>query len=292
MIESKSFYFDLAFGVGENILLQDFLNNKALLENGYEYLTEYDYYLKDEMVVDSDEPVFEMDIINREDFVKRKLSKNKQLLFDKLRVELYSYKSEDKINYLNSIFDDLYKSLVKLLQSDFKYQEIINEEITTLIEDLKLQYKDDVIKHKLFTKAKYLSNNYNSTFFGLKSNVKRSFLVDLYDVCIDLFLINDEVVSEEEFLEVFTSSNLDGEVQIKFSGANYPVIYFFIAIEEFFEDFSYKKIEQSKCFVTKQNELLTASNISATKSRNKNSSSPLLSKIDFAINELKKKYLS
>lgn len=291
MIKSISFYFDLAFGDGEDILLRDFLNNKELLENGYEFLSEYDYYLKDEMVVDSDEPVFEMDIISREDFIKRKFSKKKQLLFDEIRAELHSYKSEDKTDFLNSTFDDLYKSLIKLLQSDYKLQDILNEEVQSLIQDLKIQYKDELKNHKLFTRVNYLTNQGFGTFFSLKSNIKRGFLIDLYDACVDLFLINDEEISEEGFLEVFTSSNLNGEIQIKFSEANYPIVYFIESIQPFFDEFSFKKIEQSKCFLTKQNELLTASNISATKSRNKNSATPILSKIDLAINELKKRYL-
>jgi hypothetical protein len=291
MLENFNFYFDLAFNSGDQNLFSDFLNNKELLESGFEYLSEYDYYLKDEMIVDTDEPVFDMTIITREDFLKNKFQLNKKLLLEEIKNKLTNLVSEEREALLKTFFNDLYKVSVKVNKSVFEFQELIEQEISALTNDLKLLYKDEVNSHKLFAKLNSISDTNYGTYFGLKSNIKPSFISDLYDICIDLFLINDEEVFEEDFNFVFTSSNLNGEVQIRFVEKNFPIVYFLESIQPFFEDFSFLKMEQSNVFLNKQSKLLTATDLSTTKARNKNTSLPILKKIDLAVLELKAKHL-
>ncbi|WP_445738366.1 hypothetical protein [Mariniflexile sp.] len=65
------FYFNIAFNSELDNVLASFLNNKELLDNGFEYLPEYDYYLKDKVEIDSDNPKFVLTIIDKEKYTNR-----------------------------------------------------------------------------------------------------------------------------------------------------------------------------------------------------------------------------
>lgn len=290
-LKNFQFYFDLVFNGYDNDLLSDFLGNEELLSNGFEYLPEYDYYLKDEMLVDQAEPIFAMTIVNREDFLANKFRLKKQLLLDEIRVISNFSDVDNKKNFFTTILNEFYIVYKKLLETQLIHQEIIIENFRNLLNDLKLLFKDEITNHKLFAKLESLEKSSYGTFFGLKSFLKKSFLNDLYDLCLDLFLIDDEVVSESDFIEVFTALKPSQNIKIKFNEKNYPIVYFLESIQPFFDNFTFTAIEQSKNFYNKQNKLLTATDLSSTKSRNKNTSGQIISKIDSAINLLKSKHL-
>lgn len=291
ILSNFQFYFDLAFSDSGKDLLSDFIGNQQLLSSGFEYLEEYDYYLKDEMVVDDIQPVFVMTIINRDKFLDDKLNSHKKILIDELRIATNLLAPENRGVFLNDFFTEFYNVNKKILSLDFEHQDKVVDNLTQIREDLKLLYKDYLSNHRLFGKMESLGNIDFGTFFGLKPSLKKSFLTDLYDLCIDLFIIDDEKVSESDFIDVFTSSKPNPYLKIIFEEKNYPIVYFLESIQPFFDNLTFTSIEQSQNFYNKQNKLLTASDLSATKSRNKNSSPPIIKKIDTAINTLKSQNL-
>src|SRR5690606_37100982 len=124
----------------------------------------------------------------------------------------------------------------KLLNTEINHQQLIENKIKDLVDDLTLLYKDEIVNHKLFAKMDSLHKVYFGTFFGLKPYIKNVFFVELYDTCIDLFLIDDEEVSEEIFIEVFTCVKPNPEYKIRFIGKNYPIVYFLESIQPFFDN--------------------------------------------------------
>lgn len=291
MLVSFQFYFDLVFNNGHQSLLSDFIGNKELLNKGFEYLKEYDYYLKDEMIVDDVEPVFEITIITKEIFLEEKFQDKKKLFLGELNAELSSFEPDERKTYLTKVFTDLYNIHKKVLNTEINHQQIIENKIKDLIDDLTLLYKDEIISHKLFARINSLEKDSLGTFFGLKPYIKISFLIELYDICIDLFLVDDEEVSEEEFISAFTSNKPDPEYKVRFIEKNYPIVYFLESIQPFFDNLSFTSIEESSNLYNKQFKKLTATDLSTTKSRNKNTSLPIIPKIDNAISVLKSKYL-
>src|SRR5690606_23130010 len=113
------FYQNLLFIDGLKSLRQKFNNNEMLINKGYSFLKEYDYYIKDEMVEDNGTmPSFVTSIIKRDNFCSRLLVLENINVFKDLDSKINSITSEKKkTEFLCSFLDDLKIMLQKVVKS-------------------------------------------------------------------------------------------------------------------------------------------------------------------------------
>ncbi len=275
---------DILFFNGIQDVLNTFLGNAELISNGYDYLKEYDYYLKDEMIIDAENPVFQITIINRDDFFKKYLETNKQDIYDYLEC------NEGDQNFqviLVKVYDDLNTYIKKLEAIETKFNETIKHHLIALVEDFRIKFPIVQI-HKIF---KHLNDSSGFISFFQYKDLKASFFEDLYEVTCKLDLIDDIAVLEETFYDVLTSSKPNPQQKIFFIKKNHLIAYYLKEIEPFFNNLNPVTIEQSKCFFNKQGKQLTSTDLYASLSRNKDKDLDLLKKIKLKLDELKKVHL-
>lgn len=177
-----------------------------------------------------------------------------------------------------------------------KYDEDMNDcnpevrtELISIISDINIKYSHYQLTHKALRKLTHRRDNIFS-FFQIKSELKSSFFEKLYDVTITpLNLIDDIEISEEVFIEVFTSPKPLSKIQ--FIKPNATIAFFLKEIEPFFENFNSTTIEKSSSFLNKQGKVLTSTDLYTALSRNKDKKDNDFIKIQHEINLLKKQYL-
>jgi hypothetical protein len=135
----------------------------------------------------------------------------------------------------------------------------------------------------------YDENKKTSSIFFLKGGIKKSFLEKLYDLMIDLDLIDDVETREEDFIDVFCSAK--PLTKIQFIKPNLHVSFFLKEIEPFFESLNGVTIEKSKCFLNKQGKVITSTDLYTSLSRNKGKDLEYLKKIKSNVDKLKRTYL-
>ncbi|MCF1420847.1 DUF6617 family protein [Mangrovimonas futianensis] len=272
-------YFEIAFNNGLYEIFSSYLNNKELLENGFEYLSQHDYYLKDEMVIDEDQPVFEMTIIDRPKFLQRILDKEKKEFLDTIK------KEDIKVSFdeLLSIYD----KIETLVEKD--YFEIVINHLNELIKDVKVLYAPKYIEHhKIFNKIKEL--NSSLSYFQCL-DLPYSFYEELYEVTYILDLIDDVIVSETDFIGTLIVEKGDKTNGISFIKSNPIVAHYLREIEPFFKNFNATTIESSGLFFNKQGKPLKSSDLYAALSRGKSSNQDKFNRISKEIETLKNTYL-
>lgn len=285
-----SFYFDMLFINSIQSVKNSFLGNTTLRNNGYSYLQEYKYYIKEEIVEDNGTmPVFTTDIIKKEDFLERLLNFENTSIYNIVETEISSNQNkETKTNYLNNIYDELQVLLKRVLKLEDIEVRLIEDKLIEAINNLKDRYSSIVAYHYVY---KYLINESDATFFKNK-NLKYSFYVDLYELAYTLYLIDDTEIEELDFISAFTSLNPQILVnKIRFSKNNYITAYFLESLKPFFNGFTHIAIEKSKVFLNKQNKPLNSTDIYASLSRGKNKIDCEKSQIDVQIIKLKNEYL-
>jgi len=273
------FYTKIAFHNGLEKLMSEFLDNNQLLGNGFEYLKEYDYYLKDEMVIDSKDAVFVTTIINREKFLKDILLEQRKNLYDVLKIAPNSLK--ETLDNLNIVFAKIET------QKEQKYFTIIIEELKNIVGDIILQYSSIVEHHPIYNRIKRI--NSSLSYFQCKE-LPYVFFEKLYDLTYSLDLIDDVLITEEMFTNVFSSSK--PEFKIDFIKPN-PIIAFYLKeIEVFFDNLKAVTIEKSELFRNKQGKLLKSSDLYTALSRGMNKNTSEKNKIKIKVEELKNMYLN
>lgn len=275
---------DILFFNGIQEVLNTFLANAELMSNGYDYIKEYDYYLKDEMIIDAENPVFQITIINRDDFLKKYLETNKQDIYNYLECNEGDQNFPD---ILVKVYDDLNTYIKKSEKIETKFNETIKHHLIALVEDFKIKFPIVQI-HKIF---KHLNDSSGFISFFQYKDLKASFFEDLYEVTCKLDLIDDVAVLEETFYEVLTSSKPNPEQKIFFIKKNHLTAYYLKEIEPFFNNLNPVTIELSKCFFNKQGKQLTSTDLYTSLSRNKGKDLNLLNKINLELDELKKAHL-
>jgi hypothetical protein len=286
------FYFDIAFNDADKNLMDGFIGNKKLLDAEYMFIPGEDYYVRTDLLIEGEHPVFETTIISKDDYLVGIFRNNKKLILSEVSDKYSKLEEEKKKEFVLNLFNELVLILKKIRIAELHHQDLISKEFFELSSDLYLMYKDEIVNHKLVELLKNNSTYNYGTFFDIKPNVKQTFFVDLYDVCIELFLVDDLIVEEDQFIDVFTMIKPNPELEIKFSEKNFPIAYFLESLQPFFNNFNFTTIEHSKSFLNKQGKLLTATDLSTSKSRNKNKTNSSIPKIERAIESLKIKHLT
>ena len=278
-IHCLNIYQEIAFHKGMDKIIGNFLPNEQLEKQGFTYLKQYDYYIKDEMVVDGDDPVFQMTIINREDYLKSELLKVREHIITSSILEE---------NTLLEFLDELATIISKVeIRKDELYFNIVYQELLDLTGDMKLRFGPKIKSHTLFNKMKLI--NSSLSYFQCK-DLPYSFFADLYDTTYKLDLIDDVLVSEDNFKNTFTSP--EPKNKILFSKANTIVAFYLKAIEPFFDNLNAGTIETSNCFVNKQGKKLNSTDLYTSLSRGKKKNASYKHKINQAIQSLKDSYLN
>lgn len=228
------------------------------------------------------------DMIHYEHYLKKVLKYNSKDAFEKLAVSLSKFNDDKAILFLKQQLNILY-SLIRKLDEKENYQEL-KEELLLIVSDIDIRYSSFQITHKVFKK---ITNEIESIYsiFQLKDGIKRSFFEKLYDATITLDLIDDVVIREELFIEVFTSPKPDPSSKIQFTKPNSTVALYLKEIEPFFDNFNSTSIEKSKNFLNKQGKIITSTDLYTAISRNKDKTNNDLIKIQKQISLLKKEYL-
>lgn len=287
---SLPFYFDMLFVNSIQSVSNSFIGNATLQENGYTYLQEHKYYIKDEMVEDDGTmPVFVTDIITREDFLERLMHFENASIYKKIENEVSTKQiKQDKATYLEKVYSDIQVLLKRVLKFEDDEVRLIEDKLIEIVNNLKDRYSAVIPYHDVY---KYLIKESDATFFQNK-DLKYSFYQDLYELAYTLYLIDDTEIEELDFINAFTSPNPQIlEHKIRFSKTNYVVAYFLEALKPFFNRFTHTAIEKSKVFLNKQNKPISSGDIYTALSRGKNKNEEEKSKIDAHILNLKNVYL-
>jgi hypothetical protein len=196
-------------------------------------------------------------------------------------INAYSSFLRKKLNLLCKLpkFKE-YPFLSKIIK---EFNDFINDFADTNIRYVNLQDTNKIINNPNVHVEKSSSN------FYLKGGIKSSFLGKLYDVMIDLDLIDDVETREEDFVEVFSSPKPLNKIQ--FIKPNLHISFFLKEIEPFFESLNGVTIEKSKCFLNKQGKTITSTDLYTSLSRNKGKDLEYLRKIKNSIDVLKRIYL-
>lgn len=285
-----SFYFDMLFVNNVEHVKSSFIGNSTLHENGYSYLQDYKYYIKEEMVEDDGlKPVFATDIIQKEDFLERLLNFENTSIYRSIELDISSKEFlEDKVIYLQKLYDDIQVLLKRVLKLEDKEVRLIEDKLIEIIHNLKDRYSSVIKYHDVY---KYLISESDATFFKNK-DLKYSFYKDLYELAYTLYLIDDTEIDELDFINAFTSPNPQIlENKIRFSEKNYVVAYFLESLKPFFNGFTHTAIEKSEVFLNKQNKTLKSTDIYASLSRGKYKIESEKSKIDANVSKLRNQYL-
>lgn len=279
------FYFQLAFENKIQEIKKSFLGNDYFKENGYTYLkAPYDYYLKEEMVVDGDEPSFIMDSIDRERFFKIQLENERSKFFDQINDTGKTLKKED----LKSILDEvkLIYEEIEFKNREDRYTSLVLEDLRKLVYRCKREFSSIINYHPVFKILKPISPT--ESYFQVK-DLKYSFFKTLYDETIQLNLIDDIEVTENEFIDVLTSPQ--PTCVIRFLQPNSVVAYYLQELEDFFYNFNPVSIEKSKAFFNKGEKPFTSQDLYTALSRKNKSFGIWSMKIDKMIDNLREQHL-
>lgn len=285
-----SFYFDMLFVSSIQVVKEGFIGNSTLQENGYSYLQDHNYYIKEEMVEDDrTKPLFVTDIVKREDFLKHLLNFENTSIYKNIENEIsFKLNKDDKVSYIQKVYDDIQALLKRVLKLEDEEVRLVEDNLIEIILNLKDRYSAVIAYHDVY---KYLIKESDATFFENK-DLKYSFYQDLYELAYTLYLIDDTEIEELDFISAFTSPNPQVlESKIRFSKNNNVVAYFLKSLQPFFNGFTYIAIEKSEVFLNKQNKPINSGDIYTALSRSKNKIEDEKSKIDAHILELKNEYL-
>ncbi len=252
------------------LFFESFLKNDKLIK--YESMF-YDYpinlsqenfreqgyikYLNDSYI---DEPVSTIEYFNE---TLNKLLKA-QVFTSKLLLE----ERKDEIEYFNikpNIFAQKQLEIIQNLKvktgSITVCRGIILESLNILEEEIKKF--NSVISQET---SRFTNIKTNNPFF--EPVVHRKTLQKLYDVALDNRIIDEEVVTENDFLNILTSNDPEVlENKFIFSCNNQVATFFLNTMNVFFLNLTHSKISKSKSFINKNGKIFNESDLNTAKTR-------------------------
>ena len=292
MSKHLEFFTDLVFNREDLNLDKDFLGNEELKAKGFVLVPFGDeqVYWSSEMAQDNNvEPVFKDVFISKNTFVSNKLRLHKRELVNYLIQLCQDIDSNEKTLSELETLKEVYKMLHK---GEYTYSDTIKDVIKELVSELSLYTKDNIIIAEKLKDIKRVSKFNSFTYFKVKSGIKSSFIYELQMVCSDLFLINDDEVSEDDFYNVFTSNKIDDDTHLKFEVDNVTIAVFFDEIAPFYDGLTFTQIEKCGMFFNKQGKPIKATDLYAAKSRIDTTNNILIKNLQEEILELKSEYLN
>lgn len=222
----------------------------------------YVLYLKS---VCTDKDVPEIKIIFKENLLS-KLKSNAEIslaLIIKRRVTL-EYNGINHDDYYNIQINKLEK--LKLNIIDYKFQNEIIDVIDNLSKEIKKCIKSEKVKRTIFKQ-----DNLGNSYFQILDKVNYSRLEKLYKICLELEIFDESSSSEEIFIKVFTTSSPgDVSAPLKFNCNNQLALLFFNTINPWFKKLIHSRIDKSKLFMNKGNNIFNQRMLDSTNNRLKN----------------------
>lgn len=280
------FFNQLLFFDGLKLVIGSFYTENSFTK-GYKFINEENNEFSFTAWVNKDDF---SDMIHIENYLAKVLRFNTKLAFDLFDKSLVKMEEVEAKKFLTHQLNLLYSLIVKYDSNENIAYPEIRTELISIISDINIRYSHYQLTHKAFSKLTTSSDGIFS-FFQVKSEIPLSFFQKLYDVAISLDLIDDVEISEDLFIEVFTTAKPEPESKIHFIKPNAKVAFFLKEIESFFENFNSTTIEKSRSFLNKQGKVLTSTDLYTALSRNKDKQNTDFIKIQNEINLLKKQYL-
>lgn len=285
-----SFFSDMLFIDSIQSIKNAFIGNSTLKKQGYSYIDEYNYYMKDDIIEENGiNPIFITDIITREVFFERLINFETISILKNIELEISQIPEEkEKVIFAENVFIEIETLIKRTLKTENTDADLVKSKLLEITTFIKEKYSGFIKYHNVF---KYLAKENDITFFKDR-DLKHSFFIDLYEIAYTLHLIDDTEIEEVDFINAFTSQQPQLlENKVRFSENNYVVAYFLESLKPFFHEFNPSKIEQSKVFTNKQNKPLKSNDIYTSLSRGKNKIEVEKTKIDKYILKLKSDYL-
>lgn len=175
---------------------------------------------------------------------------------------------KDEIEYFNikpNIFAQKQLEIIQNLKvktgSITVCRGIILESLNILEEEIKKFNLGISQEPSMFTNIKT-----NNPFF--EPVVQRKTLQKLYDVALDNRIIDEEVVTENDFLKILTSNDPEVlENKFIFSCNNQVATFFLNTMNVFFLNLTHSKISKSKSFINKNGKIFNESDLNTAKTR-------------------------
>ena len=161
---------------------------------------------------------------------------------------------EVELNYQN-IKDDIFieRQIIKVLRiknlitkEQNNYKSII--EVVNMLEEF-------IIKKRILPQSTLKSPKlkFSKSYFNLQEKVSPKHLKRLYSISVQHEIIDRFSISEEDFLNIFTSAILPSEnYKFTFYSDNRSAVVYLKAIKPLFKNLTASRIEESKTFYTKQ----------------------------------------
>ncbi len=201
-------------------------------------------------------------------------------------IRTFDFYKEYNIELFNNA-EEATKAIDRLIYQKAEAEESSKELLQNLSKELHyLSLKADMLypNHHVLAKAlKYIENHLlvryqikpyakkrtdeKLSYFGYKGILTENVFIELYELLDKREIIDYDVVSERDFLDVLLGNPSHPEIVIKFNCVNYLAVTFLDKIKPYFTSLKPKTIEASKRFYSKQGTILTEKNYNTTNSR-------------------------
>jgi len=238
----------------------------------------YIYYLKDNYFND-EQPFVKL-------FFNEELEKN-LLLQANISMSLINEKKDEIENTEKNANVYIDRQLIKVdeIKNSIKHFETYQPIIFNVLDKLKSNLLN-LLEEEQKTTPSIKIKLYGKSFFDLKKDIKLRHLKKLYQITSELDIIDEDVVTEDEFIKVITLPKLPSEnYKIIFNKNNIITVYYINIISSFFNDLKPRAIHKSQSFFNKQRKVLNENDINRVNSSLKKNG---VSKYDYIKNEIEK----
>lgn len=252
------------------LFFETFINNKALIMfedmfynnqiNPSQEIFKKEGYIKYFKDSYEDEPF--VPVVEYFEEKLKHLMKNEILITNLLLAE-----RRDELEYENvksDIFIQKQLTKIEVIKANCESlsicKNVVLEAIVTLEKNIK-----ETTGHIIQPKLRVIAIKTNKPFFEPK--IKRSKLIKLYDIAIENKIVDEDIVSQETFLEVFTANNPKAlENKIIFFSDNQISTFFLNTIIVLFDNLSHSQISKSESFYNRKKKLLNLNDLDKAKS--------------------------
>lgn len=288
--QDLNYFEELFLGNKIDEVYVNYKNNSELKQKGYQYFNEYDAENKvlfEGWLDMSSTPLDGTDYIDFDIYLKREIDEKLIKLLKKVDTRFLKLSLEDFNSYFKYTCDRLY-SYLKIIEKRNIKNSIQFISLKGFLEKIYALYPDIPKSHKVFNVLGQ-KENLSIAYFLPKTHLNLNFFHQLYDITVDLEVIDDIEIEEEKFITLFTSPN--PTESLRFNKSNSLVVYYLDQIKIFFDGLTVTKISNSKLFHNKQGKPITDKDIYTTRSRNSKSKLSEKNRIKELIDELKEKYI-
>lgn len=216
--------------------------------------------------------------------------------YSKFKEELFknaknSIRAIDKLVYEKAEVEESSNSLLGNLSKELHYLFLRADKLYSgypeITKALKFIENHLLIRYEIKPYSKKKTDE-KLSYFGFNGTLTKDVFIELYELLDKREIIDYDVVSEKDFLDVLLSNPKNPEIVIKFNCANYFAVTFLDKIRPYFTSLKPETIESSKCFYTKQGKLFTENIYNSTNSRLRKNPSDKTEKLALEIDSILK----